>query len=60
MDETCTIHLGEMETKSALKILNRRKHRDTGRGKIKMDLYKRVRTTYNWLNPMSVGSSSIP
>jgi len=47
MDETCTIHLGEIETKSALKTLNRRRHRGTGRGKIKMDLYKRVWTRYN-------------
>jgi hypothetical protein len=38
MDETCTIHLGEMETKCVLKTLNRRKHRGTGRGKIKMGL----------------------
>ena len=58
MDETCTIHLGEMETKSVLKTLNRRKHRGTGRGKIKMDLYNRVWTRYNWLNAMSVASSS--
>jgi len=31
-----------METKSVLKTLNRRKHRDTGRGMIKMALYKKV------------------
>jgi hypothetical protein len=60
MDETCTIHLGEIETKSVLKTLNRRKHRGTGRGKTKMDLCKRVWTRYNWLNAMSVASSSIP
>jgi hypothetical protein len=62
MDETCTIHLGERETKSVLKTLNGRKHWGTGQGKIKMDLDKRVwtRYSYNWLNATSVASSSIP
>lgn len=29
MDEICTMHLGEMETKSMLKTLKGRKHRGT-------------------------------
>jgi hypothetical protein len=56
MNETCTMHLGRMETKSVLNTLNRR---GTETEKIKMDLYKKVLTRSNWLNAVSVASSSI-
>ena len=45
MDETSTMHFGEMQTKFALKTLKGRKHLgELGieRGKNKMDLYKRT------------------
>jgi hypothetical protein len=50
---------GRNENKICIKTLTRRKRRGTEREKIKMDLYERVWTRYNWLNAMSAASSSI-